>query len=1270
MLGKEPTAAALAGSLEDGIELLRASGLFDARWYVQAYPDVAMSGLDPLEHYLRYGVLLGRNPSPAFDTQRYLKANPGLLESGANPLVHYLARRSGAPAHTPPAQARGTRFKGYLDAFNEHGLSGWAIDTSKPGKPVALSVFVDGEHLLDLDTTDDRPDLARHGLQGQRAGFTCTWPSALFQQGSEIDVRFRDNGWSLTRSPRVVLYGPQATGRERTHVLDEYDAGRIPPVSVIVPVYNACEAVAACLESLLPGLPEYAEAVLIDDASPDPRIAGLLARHAGHPRVRVLTNEKNLGYTRTVNRGIAASPGRDVVLLNSDTEVTGRWLDALRYCAYARPKVATVTALSDNAGAFSVPAMGKHNPRPAHLDKEGFSRTVVGATSGKLLEVPTGNGFCMYIRRAVLEEIGGFDEERFPRGYGEENDLCMRALRRGWRNIVSDKAFVLHKRSQSFQGEKDALIAAGRRQLDQDYPEYGLLISRFRDVEFSRLRRQVGDALRSARPRPLPRALYVISTQTGGTPQTNLDLMRAMSDRYDCWLLRCDSRVVTLSELVDGALVVRETHHLEQFVDPVTHRSDDYDQVVADILYRRSITLLHIRHVAWHSLNLARIAKSQNIPVVYSFHDFYSVCPSLNLLDNELKYCGGRCTAGDGHCTNSLWPTAGAPELKHRFVRRWQEMVGGFLADCDAFITTVPTAARTLEEAYPQLRDRITVIPHGRDFSSFGSHARLQGGNAKVRILVPGNIGASKGSELIRRLSEIGAEERYEFHFLGATAGTLKGIGVHHGTYDRGNFDREVRRIAPAFGVVFSIWAETYCHTLTEMWACGVPVLGMDIGAVGDRIRASGGGWLIDPSASAEEVLRRLDEISADAGGHAGRVEAVRAWQATEAIWNDTATMASQYRRVYLRAAGREEAGGKRLGLLYKQQPYVPATAFIRLVLPWRGAFSGGLHDVRPVDARWLLAGGIEHVDALVIQRDAVPAELVDGLLACLAERRIPYCYEIDDPLWDLSADHPDHDAYAPQRDGILRLIRGADVVTTSTPELQGRLQALNPRVEVVGTMLDPSLWRTPLDPGWVLQVLGEHGLDAQRPRILYMGTSSHGGDLKMILPAIQAVMDVDPAVEFVQIGAGEALPGARLLAVPESCGPYPLFVKWFRAICSAATIGVAPLQDNAFNAAKSDIKALDYAMAGLPAVYSAVGPYRTAIEDGRNGLVAANDTTTWIARMTQLLDDAGLRDRLRAGALAWAQERDHRTEEQLRRIAAGAFGWKGAGEQAEGPAP
>lgn len=107
--------------------------------------------------------------------------------------------------------------------------------------------------------------------------------------------------------------------------------------------------------------------------------------------------------------------------------------------------------------------------------------------------------------------------------------------------------------------------------------------------------------------------LYVISTQTGGTPQTNLDLMRAMEGHYQCFLLRCDACNIHLHALRDGQLVELEHRSLPQPIEPVSHGSDEYDNVVLEILYRHSISLLHIRHVAWHGLGLASVAKSIGI---------------------------------------------------------------------------------------------------------------------------------------------------------------------------------------------------------------------------------------------------------------------------------------------------------------------------------------------------------------------------------------------------------------------------------------------------------------------------------------------------------------------------------------------------------------------------------------------------------------------------------------------------------------------------------
>ncbi|MEX8495332.1 glycosyltransferase family 2 protein, partial [Sphaerotilus sp.] len=378
--------------------------------------------------------------------------------------------------------------RGFLDKLDATGLHGWAIDESAPGQSVELSMYVDDVHYMDLKTTLARSDLVSKGLPGERAGFSQIWPAGLLKPGSTVDIRYKHSGESLSKSPRQLAGSAVPSTRATLGYLDAWHTQHMRPVTVIVPIYNAFDAVSECLESLKRTMPPEARVLLINDASPDPRIAELLAGLTGQTGFDVVTNETNLGYTRTVNKAIGLCPANDVVLLNSDTVTTNRWLENLRYAAYSQPRVATVTAMSDHAGAFSAPEIGAFNPVSPHLDRDTHARLIVQAQEGRLLEVPTGNGFCMYMRRSAIDALGTFDEQKFPRGYGEENDFCMRAVRRGWVNLVCDKVYVFHKRSQSFQGEKEALMRAGAEQLATDYPEYRLLTQRFSDAEFAHVR--------------------------------------------------------------------------------------------------------------------------------------------------------------------------------------------------------------------------------------------------------------------------------------------------------------------------------------------------------------------------------------------------------------------------------------------------------------------------------------------------------------------------------------------------------------------------------------------------------------------------------------------------------------------------------------------------------------------------------------------------------------------------------------------------------------
>src|SRR5258708_29793178 len=141
---------------------------------------------------------------------------------------------------------------------------------------------------------------------------------------------------------------------------------------------------------------------------------------------------------------------RDVVLLNSDTIVTARWLDKRIDASISSGDIGTVTPLSNNATLCSVPRPFEENLIPTGFDVESFAELVERVAKRTYPRLPTGVGVCLFIRRALLDDIGYFDAERFGLGYGEENDFCMRALARGWLHIADDATFIGHAGHRSF----------------------------------------------------------------------------------------------------------------------------------------------------------------------------------------------------------------------------------------------------------------------------------------------------------------------------------------------------------------------------------------------------------------------------------------------------------------------------------------------------------------------------------------------------------------------------------------------------------------------------------------------------------------------------------------------------------------------------------------------------------------------------------------------------------------------------------------------------
>lgn len=249
-------------------------------------------------------------------------------------------------------------------------------------------------------------------------------------------------------------------------------SGRSALPTVIVPVFNALAEVDACLSSLDRSLPAGARVLVADDASTDPRIARLLAdwRARTPLAARVVVRAANLGFVGNVNRAFAETDPEDVVLLNSDTLTTHGWLQRIAACAASDARIATITPWSNNAEICSFPALCEANPIPD--DADAIARACASAGAPEYPELPTGVGFCLYVRRAALRQVGDFDAATFGRGYGEENDFCLRAAGVGWRNVLCDDAYVVHAGGASFGPLGERPGGENMRRLLARWPDY------------------------------------------------------------------------------------------------------------------------------------------------------------------------------------------------------------------------------------------------------------------------------------------------------------------------------------------------------------------------------------------------------------------------------------------------------------------------------------------------------------------------------------------------------------------------------------------------------------------------------------------------------------------------------------------------------------------------------------------------------------------------------------------------------------------------------
>lgn len=280
-------------------------------------------------------------------------------------------------------------------------------------------------------------------------------------------------------------------------------------VDIVVPVYRNEAVTRACLASVLDAAARRpVEVVVVDDASPEPAIRDGLRTLAREGRITLIAHTANRGFVASVNEAMALHPERDLVLLNSDTEVADGWIDRLAAHAERDPAIGTVTPFSGNATICSYPRTLDSNALPPGENTASLDAAFAAANAGRGVDILTAVGFCMYIARRCLAAVGPFDEARYGRGYGEEVDFCMRASRAGFRHRLAGDVYVRHIGEVSFAGTGLERRAEAQAIVDALYPEFqARLAEHLRDDPPRALRRRAD--LERLRRSPRPRVLLV-----------------------------------------------------------------------------------------------------------------------------------------------------------------------------------------------------------------------------------------------------------------------------------------------------------------------------------------------------------------------------------------------------------------------------------------------------------------------------------------------------------------------------------------------------------------------------------------------------------------------------------------------------------------------------------------------------------------------------------------------------------------------------------------
>lgn len=555
------------------------------------------------------------------------------------------------------------------------------------------------------------------------------------------------------------------------------------------------------------------------------------------------------GYLKVVNDAFRCVDS-DLVLLNSDCVVTEGWLDKLQETAYSSSSVATVTPLSNNATLASVPVSFANNFIPRGYDLDSFA-ALINSLGGCPVEVPTGVGMCIYIRKDKFLLIGGFDEIFSP-GYGEEDDFCQAARKLGFVNLLDTRTFVWHEGGATFKHWIKTLLLKRNRLIFQiRYPYYYKEIAELKKNDcISDIRKSIIRSLGVLKSKRDKKVLFVVHGwppfNYGGTEYVASELAYKIRNEYETTVVaritREEKPYCERFEYYDKG--VRVILLVNNFLNrnPLTRNSiysAKLSYTLTDIINSKP-DIVHVHHIMGLAFNFLIDLKKRGSKLVLQLNDWFLLCQRSNMWDPLRGICDGpgliKCSKCFPFSKFKLLPPL-LVYIKLFYARKILKLSDRIVSN-SYFLVDSFRKFGLLDE---DLERKIDVLP-------LGVKSCRKVSRNKVRLPLHVGVIASnfphKGLGIALKAADFFTSDQLILHIWGSRGENRKNV-IWHGSFHEKDKDKVFSSIDIL--VVPSLGYESFGIVVSEAFSYGIPVIASRRGALVERFKEGEGGLFFTP---------------------------------------------------------------------------------------------------------------------------------------------------------------------------------------------------------------------------------------------------------------------------------------------------------------------------------------------------------------------------------------------------------------------------------------